>query len=309
MKENYVLNNYDHVLQELKRSSRKPTVAVCAAADQMVLECIVRARKEQAANAILVGNHEKITDILRSMGENPSDYNIENTSDEPAHAAETSVELIKHGDADFLMKGLIETSDFLRPVVKKENNLRTGRTMSHLAFNSMPGYKKLLVNTDGGMCTYPDLQKKREILTNAFDALRSLGYTCPKAAVLCCKESVDQKMPETIDARILQEEAEKGLFGNSVVVGPISYDLAMSSEIAREKKFNCEHCGDFDVVLQPNIHTGNILGKALLINGNATLAGIVAGARVPIVLTSRGSSAEEKFLSIALAGLIASRQS
>lgn len=308
MEQTFVLHNYNHMLEQLRQLPEKPTVAVAAAADKMVLECIARARKENAANAILVGPSEKIISILRSLGENPSDYDIEATPDDAKIMADTAVELIKREDADFLMKGLIETSDFLRPVVKKENNLRTGRTMSHLAFNALPDYPKLLINTDGGMCTYPNLQTKREILTNAFDTLHALGYSCAKAAVLCCKETVDAKMPETLDAHALEEESRKGLFGTNIVVGPISYDIAMSPTIAEEKHFSCEYCGDFDIILQPNIHAGNILGKSLLINGKATLAGIVAGARIPIVLTSRGSSAEEKFLSIALAALVASGQ-
>ena len=189
--------------------------------------------------------------------------------------------------------------------MKKENNLRTGRTMSHLSFNKFDAYHKVIVNTDGGMCTYPDLQKKKEILINAVETFRTLGYELPKVAVLCCKETVDQKMPETLDARALKEACQAGEFGACFVEGPVSYDIAMSKEIAAQKKFDCPYCEDFDILLQPNIHAGNIMGKCWTVSCHSTMAGIVVGAKVPIVLTSRGSSAEEKYLSIALAGMVA----
>ena len=124
-------------------------------------------------------------------------------------------------------------------------------------------------------------------------------------ACLACKETPDEKMPETMDARALQEMSERGELGKTVVVGPLSYDIAMSKEIAATKKFQSPYVEDFDVLLQPNIHAANIMGKCWIVNCHATMAGIVVGAKVPIVLTSRGSSAEEKFLSIALAGMVA----
>lgn len=302
---NFVLTSFDDVLTRVRQSTEKRVMAVAAAADQQVLLSVQEAKRASIAQPILVGDRGKIANILHEIGENPSDYFIEHIPGEPAKAAEAAVELIKRGEANFLMKGMIETTDLLRPVVKKENGLRTGRTMSHLAFNALPSYHKLIINTDGGMCPYPDLQKKREILLNALDTLRVLGYHCPKAACPCCKETVDEKMPETVDARVLQNEADAGNFGRCVVEGPVSYDIAMSPKIAEEKRFNSPNCGDFDVLLQPNIHAGNIMGKTWLVSCGATLAGIVAGARIPIVLTSRGSSAQEKYFSIALAALVA----
>ena len=299
------MKNFDQVVSTVKGMSAKRVMAVAAAADAHVIESVLEAKNEGIAQPILVGDAGDIKKILGEMGLNPSDFDIVHAPGTPGDAAAKAVEVIKAGEANFLMKGMIETTDLLRPVVKKENDLRTGRTMSHLSFNKFDSYHKVIVNTDGGMCTYPDLQKKKEIIINAVETFRTLGYELPKVACLCCKESVDQKMPETLDARALREAAEAGEFGNCFVEGPVSYDIAMSKEIAAQKKFNCPHIEDFDILLQPNIHAANIMGKCWTVSCKSTMAGLVVGAKVPIVLTSRGSSAEEKYLSIALAGMVA----
>ena len=157
---------------------------------------------------------------------NPADFNIVRTATGQT-PAETAVEIIKVGDAHFLMKGMVETSDLLRPVVKKENGLRTGRTISHIAFYQLPFYHKLIISTDGGICAYPDLGKKRDIIINAVSALHLLGYDEPKVAVLCCKETVAPNMSETLDAGELKMMCERGELGKCIVEGPISYDLAL----------------------------------------------------------------------------------
>lgn len=299
------MKNFDQVVSTVKGMSAKRVMAVAAAADAHVIESVLEAKNEGIAQPILVGDAAEIKKIMGTMGLNPSDFDIVDAPGTPGDAAAKAVEVIKSGDANFLMKGMIETTDLLRPVVKKENDLRTGRTMSHLSFNKFDAYHKVIVNTDGGMCTYPDLQKKKEILINAVETFRTLGYEMPKVACLCCKESVDQKMPETLDARALREACEAGEFGSCFVEGPVSYDIAMSKEIAAQKKFDCPHVEDFDILLQPNIHAANIMGKCWTVSCHSTMAGLVVGAKVPIVLTSRGSSAEEKYLSIALAGMVA----
>lgn len=296
--------SYDQIIEKVQGLTADRIVAVAAAADKHVIESTLEAKENNIATPILVGDAAKIKDIIREMGLNPSDFEVENTPSGMTDA-EAAVELIKNGSANFLMKGMLETSDLLRPVVKKENNLRTGRTMSHLSFNKFDAYHKIIVNTDGGMCTYPDLAKKKEIVINAVETFLAMGYELPKVACLCCKETVDEKMVETTDARALREMCERGELGQCFVEGPISYDIAMSREIAETKKFGCPHVGNFDILLQPNIHSGNIMGKCWTVSCHSTMAGIVVGSRVPIVLTSRGSSAEEKYLSLALAALVA----
>lgn len=296
--------SYSQVIEKVQGLTAKRVVAVAAAADEHVIESTLEAKNNGIAIPILVGDAAKIRGIITNMGLNPSDFEIQNTL-EGMTDAETAVEVIKSGDANFLMKGMLETSDLLRPVVKKENNLRTGRTMSHLSFNKFDAYHKIIVNTDGGMCTYPTLDQKKEIIINAVETFHAMGYELPKIACLACKETVDPKMVETTDARALREMCERGELGRCFVEGPVSYDIAMSKEIAATKKFDCPHCEDFDIVLQPNIHAGNIMGKCWTVSCRAVMAGIVVGCRVPIVLTSRGSSAEEKYLSLALAALVA----
>jgi len=297
------LTSFEPIIEKAKTLTKKGVAAVAGAADEHVIEATLEARAMGVVEPLFIGDAEKIKEILRKMDLNPSDFKIAQPA-EGQTAPEAAVELINSGDADFIMKGMVETSDLLRPVVKKENNLRTGRTMSHLVFNKFPAYHKLLASTDGGMTPHPDLNMKKDILINAITTMNALGYDNPKVACLACKETYDPKMPETTDARALQEMCERGELGACTVVGPISYDIAFSPEIAKVKKFDCPHVGDFDLLLTPDIHSGNILGKAMVIHMNAQMTGIVVGAKVPIVLTSRGSSAEEKYLALALCSAV-----
>lgn len=300
------LHNLDEILAMSGGKARKSVMAVAGAGKASVIDAVLEASAEGLVEPVLVGETEKICELLRERERDPGDFRIEQTGAGKT-PAETAVELIKLGEADFLMKGMVETSDLLRPVVKKENGLRTGRTISHVPFYQLPFYHKLIITTDGGVTAYPDLKKKRDIIVNAVEALHLLGYDEPKVAVLCCKESVDANMPETLDARALQEECERGELGRCKVVGPISYDLAMSAKRAALKSFDCPYSGDFDVLISPNIHAGNILGKCWELYPDVQMASFVAGARIPIVLTSRAAPAKERLACIALAGLIADR--
>lgn len=298
------LSGYDKLVNRARSMPKKGIVAVAGAADIHVVKAVLEARDAGVADSFLVGDTEKISEILRSLNRNPSDFRMTDTL--PGYnEAETAVELIKSGGANFLMKGMMETSAVLRPVVKRENGLHTGRCMSHLSINSFAGYPKLLCCTDGGMTPHPTLEQKRDILHNAIDVYHRLGYERPKAACLCCKETVDPRLPETVDARALRDMAAAGEFGSCSVYGPISYDIAMSPDIAAIKGFDCPDSGNFDILLVPDINSGNFLGKSWIMHLNSIMSGIIAGARIPIVLTSRGSTPEEKFYSLALASVVA----
>ena len=204
------------------------------------------------------------------------------------------------------MKGLIETRDMLHPVVAKANDLRTGKLMSHVVFfSNVPNYHKLLVATDGGMVMYPTLEEKVGIVENAVEAMRKMGYEMPRVAVLAAIEKVNPKMRATVEAAELKRMNREGLIQHCIVEGPLSYDVAMDKAIAHHKGVDCEYCGDFDALILPDIDAGNILGKCLIVTAKAEMGGVIMGAKVPIVLTSRGSSAEEKFFSIAVASLMA----
>ncbi len=296
--------NFDEVTAAVKRSSVRRAVAIAAAQDAPVIEAALVAEREGLARPLFTGDGERIRALLEQNGKDPSAYEI---TDCPAGAeAQAAVELVKQGRANILMKGMLETRDMLRPVVAKENDLRTGKLMSHVVFFSgLPNYHKLIVSTDGGMVMYPTLEEKAAIIENAVEAMRRMGYERPKVAVLGAIEKVNPKMPATVDAAELQRRNEAGLIQNCDVIGPISYDVAMSREIARHKGYDCPYCGDFDALIVPDIDAGNILGKCLIVTAGAAMGGVIMGAKVPIVMTSRGSTAQEKFYSIAVAALMA----
>lgn len=298
------LHTFEEILAMSSGNEKKSIMAVAGAAKAAVIDAVLDATDNGLVEPVLVGEPEGIKSLLIARDKNPADFNIVKTTDGRT-PAETCVDIINGGNADFLMKGSVETSDLLRPVVKKENGLRTGRTISHVAFYKLPFYHKLVVTTDGGISAYPDLNMKRDIVLNAVEALHLLGYSKPKVAVLCCKETPDKNMPETLDALALKEMSLRGELGDCVVEGPISYDLTMSKERAALKKFDCPYSGDFDVLVAPNIHAGNILGKCWELLPGVEMASYVSGARIPIVLTSRAAPAKERLTCIALAGVIA----
>jgi phosphate butyryltransferase len=199
------------------------------------------------------------------------------------------------------MKGRMETSDLLRQVVNKETGLQCGKIMSHVGLFQVPKYHKVVVLSDGGMLLAPDLEQKVKIINNAVEVLHALGYDDPKVAVMCGAEVLNKKAVESVDAAELKEMNKRGEITGCTVEGPISYDIALSKEIAEFKKFDSPVAGEADVMIMPSMAAGNLVGKSWTVSGGGMMAGIIVGAKAPIVLVSRGSSAEEKFYSIALA--------
>ena len=298
--------NFDEVVAAVKLKETERSVAIAGAHDAPVIEAALRAEQQDIAVPIFVGNAGRIREIRRSFDRNPSDYNIVDASENTE--AQVAVELVKDSSANVLMKGLIETRDMLHPVVAKENNLRTGKLMSHVVFfSNVPNYHKLLVTTDGGMVMYPSLEEKVGIIENAVDAMLRMGYKLPKVAVLAAIEKVNPRMKATVEAAELKRMNQEGLIQHCIVEGPLSYDVAMDKAIAHHKGVDCQYCGDFDALIVPDIDAGNILGKCLIVTAKAEMGGVIMGAKVPIVLTSRGSSAEEKFFSMAVASLMAGK--
>jgi phosphate butyryltransferase len=291
--------NFDQLVEKVKGFEKAKRIAVAAAQDEHALEAVMQAAKEGIVEPILVGDAAKIREILAQLNESVPEENIYDAP-ELVESAELAVKLVKEGKADFLMKGKLDTSVLLKAVVNKENGLGTGRIMTHFAIQKIPNYHKLLVTTDGGMMMYPTLEQKKDIIQNAVNALVNMGYEKPKVGVLAAVEKINPKMPETLDAAALKEMNQKGEITNCIVEGPISYDIAMSKEVAKIKGFESEVAGDADILVVPNITTGNVLGKSLTISAQATMAGFIVGAQVPIVLTSRGATSEEKYLSIVI---------
>ncbi len=300
-----VFHNFDELIEKVKGAPRRKRMVVAVAGDEHTLEAVFHARKEGIIEPVLVGVKPVIREILKKLKETVPEEDIYDASDE-REACEKAVSLVREGKADFLMKGKVDTGVILKAVVNKENGLgKEGGIMSHFTMFDIPGYHKILLPVDGGMVTYPTLEQKKGIIENTVETLRSMGYDCPKVGVLACIEKVNPKMPETIEARELQEMCERGEIKNCMVEGPISYDCAVDKEIAEFKGMNSNIAGDVDVLVAPNIHAGNIMGKMLACTCKARLAGFVVGAKCPIVLTSRGSSAEEKYLSIVVSAAAA----
>ncbi|NMM64605.1 bifunctional enoyl-CoA hydratase/phosphate acetyltransferase [Clostridium sp. P21] len=294
-----VFKNFEELIKKVQNSESKKIAAVVAAQDEHTLQAVFKARRDNIAEPILIGNKSKIKEILSNLKEDLNDSSIIDVEDD-ASAAAKAVELVNGNKADFIMKGKIQTADLLRAVVNKEKGLRTGKVMSHFVFNEIPSYHKLIVTTDGGMMMYPNVDEKKQIIENAVSTLIDMGYEKPKVAVLAAVEKVNPKMPESVDAGLLKEMNKKGEIKNCIVEGPISYDLTMSKESAEIKGYESPVVGDADILIVPNITAGNILGKSLVYSAGAKMAGFIVGAKAPIVLTSRGSSAEEKYLSLVL---------
>ena len=294
-----VFKNFEELIKKVQKSESKKIVAVVAAHDEHTLQAVFKAKKDNIVEPLLIGDKTKIKEILHNLNESLDDAQIIEAENDTV-AAMKAVELVNDKKADFIMKGKIQTADLLRAVVNKEKGLRTGKIMSHFVFNEIPNYHKLIVTTDGGMMMYPDVNEKKQIIENAVNTLIAMGYEKPKVAVLAAVEKVNPKMPESVDAGLLKEMNQKGEIKDCIVEGPISYDLTMSRESAEIKGYSSPVVGDADILIVPNIAAGNILGKALVYSAGAKMAGFIVGAKVPIVLTSRGSSAEEKYLSLVL---------
>lgn len=299
-----VYRTFEELVAKLKASPRAVRMAVAAAGDEHTIEAVLNARKEGIVSPILVGDKALIDAALEKFGATVPQEDVYDVPD-IAEAAKYVVQLVREGKANLLMKGKLDTSVMLRPVVNKETGIGKGGVMSHFTAFEVPSYHKLLVPVDGGMVTYPTLEQKKSIIENTVGALRAMGYDEVKVGVLACVEKVNPKMPETVEADALKQMNLRGEITGCIVEGPISYDCAVSKEIAEFKGFSSPVAGDVDVLVAPNIHAGNIMGKMLACTAGAKMAGFIVGAQVPIVLTSRGSSPLEKYNSIAIAAAAA----
>ncbi len=298
------LVSFDEILRSAGELPERAVMAVAAAADPHSLEAALEARRAGIAEPLLVGDRGAILSLLEGLGESVPDEDIIDASGS-AEAAARAVALVREGRASFLLKGGLDTSVLLKAVVDREHGLSRGRLMSHFTIFEIPGYHKLLAPVDGGMVTYPTLEQKKQIIENTVEMFHALGYDRPKVGVLACVEKINPKMPETVEADALKQMNLRGEIRGCIVEGPISYDCAVTKEIADYKGFESPCAGDCDILLAPNIHAGNIMGKMLTVTCGAKMAGFIVGAACPIAMTSRGSSAEEKFDSIVLAAVCA----
>lgn len=295
--------NFTEIL-EAARGRGPLTVSVAVAQD---LEVLIALKEAQAAGLIrplLVGQAEAIRPLAEEAGLTGFEIIDEPDQDQ---AALQAAEAVRQGRAQVLMKGLINSSNFLRAVLDKERGLRKSKLLCHLGVFEVPGCERLMFMSDGGMNVAPDLEAKKEILLNALEALNNMGLARPNVAVMSHNEQVNDKMPSTTDAAALAEMAARGELPPCNLEGPMAMDVAASREAARHKKIDSRISGAVDFFLMPNIEAGNMVGKTLIYYAQAAFAGLILGAAAPVVLTSRSDTPAAKLNSIALACLSAAR--
>ena len=294
---------YERLLERCRSLEPVPT-AVAYPCEATALSGAVEAAQKKLITPILVGPADKIAGIAKSAGIDLGNLEIVDVPNSIAAAAR-AVALIKEGRAEVLMKGSLHSDELMSAIVAREGGLRTGRRISHVFIMDVPTYHKVLIVTDAAINIAPTLEDKVDICQNAIDLAISLGLEKPKVAILCAVETVNSKMQATLDAAALCKMAERGQIKGGILDGPLAFDNAISKEAARTKGIHSEVAGDPDILLAPDLEAGNILAKQLSFLANADSAGMVLGARVPIILTSRADSVRSRIASCAVANLVA----
>ena len=297
-----MLRTFNEVLNKAKEYGPKK-MAVASAGAEDILEAVEAARKEGLTDSILVGDKKEIIQIAEKMGIDLANYEIIDKPDK-TETARCAVELVRNKKASILMKGMMGTARLLKAVLDKEIGLRTNQLLSHVYTLEIKNYNRLLTMTDGAMSISPDLKQKAQIIQNAINYAHSMGIEKPKVAVVAAIELVNPDMPATIDAACLAKMSERGQIVGGVVDGPLGFDNAISKEAAVHKGIESPVSGEVDIVLVPNIESGNIFAKGLVYLAKAVPAGLLLGAKAPVVLVSRSDSAQSKLYSIALGVLM-----
>ncbi|MEC5237491.1 phosphate butyryltransferase [Bacillus mycoides] len=296
----------EHLIDQAAGQPKK-TVAVAVAEDHEVIEAVAKAIKLQLAQFRLYGNQEKIIGMLQEHGLQTSEHIEVIAATSSAEAAELSVKSVSNGEADVLMKGNIPTANILKAVLNKEWGLRKGSVLSHVAAFEVPNYDRLIFVTDAAMNIAPDATQKAAIIQNTVEVAQAIGIDLPKVAPIAAVEVVNPAMQATIDAAMLTQMNRRGQIKNCVVDGPLALDNAVSQIAAEHKGIVSDVAGKADILLVPTIEAGNVLYKSLVYFANAKVGAMIAGAKAPIVLTSRADSAETKVYSLALAVATASK--
>lgn len=293
------MKTLNEILEKAK-SIKGKKICVAAAHDKDVLKSVVEAKRIGLADSILVGDEEKIKEILKEMGVNSEDFEI---IDEKVSkiAAKKAVELVKNRKADALMKGYVETADLMKAILNKETGLRTDEALSHVSVFQVPGHDKLIIITDAALNISPDLSRKASIINNAVFVANRIGIEKPKVAVLAAIEFVNPDMPVTIDAAALSKMCDRGQIKNCIVDGPVAFDNAISAISAKKKGIHSPVAGDADIFLVPDIEAGNIMLKSIVFLAKGVFGGVVMGATKPLIVTSRSDSYETKLYSMATA--------
>jgi len=294
---------YERLLERCANLDPVPT-SVAHPCEATALAGAMEARQKRLITPILVGPAAKIEDVAKRSGIDLKGVRIVDAPHSHGSAVK-AVELVRDGTAELLMKGSLHTDELLSAVVARETGLRTGRRLSHVFIMDVPTYHKVLIVTDAAINISPTLEDKVDICQNAIDLAISLGLDKPKVAILAAVETVTSKMPSTIDAAALCKMAHRGQIKGGILDGPLAFDNAISKRAAEIKGIQSDVSGNPDILLVPDLEAGNMLAKQLILLANAESAGLVLGARVPIILTSRADSVRSRIASCAVAVLAA----
>lgn len=294
-----MIKNFERLKEMLKAMPVKRKVAVVPAQDEHTLEAISHAYKDGMVEPVLIGDEPKIREILAQIGTDADKMTIIHVED-PTEAIQKAADMARDGEVDCIMKGKTETGALMKVLVNRERGIRKNDTMSLLAFMESPNYHKVFAITDVGLLTYPSKEQKKAAIQNAVEAFHALGVEQPKVAILAAVEKVNPKMKETVEAAEIKEEGVDGC----IIEGPISYDLAMDPASAPIKGYVSPVAGDADLLVVPDIVSGNIAAKTITVIGGGRTGGVVLGAKVPVLLVSRAASADDKYMSIVIAALV-----
>ena len=286
-------------IRKLAKKRGKKVISIAMPESLSILEAVKELKEEGMIDAVLVGDSENIKKLLDDVRLDIDRKNIIHATD-PVEAGYLSVQAIKDGAADILMKGRIPTPDLMKAVLDKEKGLRKGKLLSHVTVAEAPNYDRLLIVSDGGINIRPDIEKKIQIIKNAIVLAKRLGIAHPNIGILCPIERVNPKIPETVDAAELVKLTEKGEFGDVSLEGPIAMDVILSEEAAAKKGIESKIAGKTDIIIVHDVTTGNAILKTLIWLVGAKVGGVVLGAKVPIVLLSRSDTKKEKMLSMLL---------
>jgi phosphate butyryltransferase len=294
-----ILKRLDELIV-LARKRKKRRIVIAAAQDVHVLQAVCKASIEKIVDPVLIGDKAQIQIILKDLKTDPGKFEIVEDAD-PESACLRAVSTIKSGDADILMKGLVPTAPFLKAILNKDHGIKKQEVLSHFALLEIPAYHKLIGITDAAMNISPDLDEKADIIRNAIEVYHRLGINEPKVAVICPLEVVNPKIESTLHASMLTLMNRRNQITGCIIDGPLALDIAVSKEAAELKGIKSKVAGDADIILTPDLNSGNILYKSLIFLGNSISAAIIMGATSPVVLTSRADSETNKFMSIVLA--------
>ncbi|MFR4926814.1 MAG: phosphate acyltransferase [Clostridium sp.] len=277
-----MIKNFEQLKEMLKAMPVKRKVAVVPAQDEHTLEAISHAYRDGMVEPVLIGDEPKIREILAQIGTDADKMTIIHVED-PTEAIQKAADMARDGEVDCIMKGKTETGALMKVLVNRERGIRKNDTMSLLAFMESPNYHKVFAITDVGLLTYPSKDQKKAAIQNAVEAFHALGVEQPKVAILAAVEKVNPKMKETVEAAEIKEEGVEGC----IIEGPISYDLAMDPASAPIKGYVSPVAGDADLLVVPDIVSGNIAAKTITVIGGGRTGGVVLGAKVPVLLVSR----------------------